>query len=122
MPGRWPRRAGSELVELQLDNADGRIKSGDYAQVTFALASPVSTTRIPVTAIQYRHNGPVVAIVGPDNHVKIHQVMIARDLGSSVEIGSGLAAGDRVADNPPESLVDGDLVRVAGAAAGKAGA
>jgi RND family efflux transporter MFP subunit len=113
---------GAELVELSLDNADRRIKSGDYAQVTFHLTSPMTTTRIPVTAIQYRHNGPVVAIVGADNHVKIRSVVVSRDLGSSVEIGAGLAANDRVVDNPPESLVDGDLVRIAGASAQKAGA
>jgi RND family efflux transporter MFP subunit len=114
--------SGAELVELQLDNTDGRLKSGEYAQVTFRLTSPAATTRIPVTAIQYRHDGPVVAIVGADNHVRIHPVIVARDLGSSVEIGAGLAAKDRVVDNPPESLVEGDLVRIAGASAQKAGA
>jgi RND family efflux transporter MFP subunit len=113
-------QTGAELVELALDNSSGRIKSGDYATVTFRLANPVTTTRIPVTAIQYRHNGPVVAVVGADNHVKIRPVLISRDLGSTVEIGSGLAANDRVVDNPPESLVDGDLVRIAGASAQKA--
>ena len=115
-------QSGAELVELQLDNAAGRIKSGDYAQVTFRLSSPQTTTRVAVTAIQYRHNGPVVAIVGPDSHVKIQPVTISRDLGSSVEIGAGLAPSDRVIDNPPESLADGDLVRIAGASAQKAGA
>jgi len=115
-------QSGTELVELSLDNADGRIKSGDYAQVTFRLTSPVTTTRIPATAIQYRHEGPVVAVVGPDNHVKIRPVVVTRDLGASIEIGAGLAADDRVVDNPPESLIDGDLVRIAGASAQKAGA
>ena len=114
-------QSGAELVELQMDNADGRIKSGEYAQVTFQLSSPVSTTRIPVTAIQYRHSGPVVAVVGPDNHVKIRSIMITRDLGSTAEIGAGLSAADRVVDNPPESLAEGDLVRIAGASAQGAG-
>ena len=115
-------QSGAELVELRLENTDGRIKSGAYAQVTFRLTAPAATTQIPVTAIQYRHNGPVVAVVGPDSHVKIRPVIVARDLGSSVEIGSGLSASDRVVDNPPESLADGDLVRIAGASAQKAGA
>jgi RND family efflux transporter MFP subunit len=115
-------QSGAELVELQLDNAGGRIKSGDYAQVTFRLTAPMTTTRLPVTAIQYRHDGPVVAVVGPDSHVKIRPVVVSRDLGSSVEIGAGVGSGDRVVDNPPESLVDGDLVRIAGASAQKAGA
>jgi RND family efflux transporter MFP subunit len=114
------QQSGAEQVELSLDNANGRIKSGDYAQVTFGLTAAATTTRIPVTAIQYRHNGPVVAVVGGDNHVKIRPVVVSRDLGSSVEIGSGLAADDRVVDNPPESLTDGDLVRVAGASAQRA--
>jgi RND family efflux transporter MFP subunit len=115
-------QSGAELVELQLDNADGKIKSGDYAQVTFHLASTANTMRIPVTAIQYRHNGPVVAVVGANNHVTIRPVVVARDLGASVEIGAGLSAADRVVDNPPEALLDGDLVRIAGASAQKAGA
>jgi RND family efflux transporter MFP subunit len=113
-------QSGAELVELQMDNADGRIKSGDYAQVTFHMTSPITTTRIPVTAIQYRHNGAVVAVVGADNHVKIRPIVVSRDLGSTAEIGSGLSAGDRVVDNPPESLADGDLVRIAGVSAQKA--
>jgi RND family efflux transporter MFP subunit len=113
-------QSGAELVELQLDNSQGRIKSGDYAQVTFRLTSAANTTRIPVTAIQYRHNGPVVAVVGPDSHVRIRPVVLSRDLGSTVEIGAGLTAADRVVDNPPESLADGDLVRIAGASAQKA--
>ncbi len=113
-------QTGAELVELSLDNADGRIKSGDYAQVTFRLTSAATTTRIPVTAIQYRHNGPVVALVGRDNHVKIRPVIISRDLGSSVEVGAGLSTSDRIVDNPPESLVEGDLVRIAGALVQKA--
>ncbi|HEX3886621.1 MAG TPA: efflux RND transporter periplasmic adaptor subunit [Phenylobacterium sp.] len=113
---------GAELIELSLDNPEGKIKSGDYAQVSFELTAPQSTTRLPVTALQYRQEGPVVAVVGPDSHVTIRKVIVERDLGSSVEIGSGVTGADRVVDNPPESLVNGDLVRIAGASTQKAGA
>ena len=115
-------QTGAVLVELQLDNRDGRLKSGEYAQVTFRLASAPLATRLPATAIQYRNNGPNVAIVGPDSHVRIRAVTISRDLGPTVEIGSGVTAADRVVNNPPETLADGDLVRIAGASAQKAGA
>ncbi len=111
--------SGAELVELSLDNHEGRIKSGEYAQVTFRLTAPASTVRLPVTALQYRHEGPVVAVVGADSHVKIRKVVINRDLGSTVEIGAGVSATEHVVDNPPESLADGDLVRIAGASAQK---
>jgi RND family efflux transporter MFP subunit len=111
--------SGAELIELSLDNADGKIKSGDYAQATFHLIAPQTTFRVASTALQYRQEGPVVAVVGPDSRVKIRKVVINRDLGSSVEIGAGISPGDRVVDNPPESLLDGDLVRIAGASAQK---
>ena len=45
-----------------------------------------------------------------------------RSRRAATATGSGLAATDRVIDNPPESLADGDLVRIAGASAQKAGA
>ena len=37
-------------------------------------------------------------------------VKVARDLGTTVEINAGLARTDRVVDNPPDSLVSGELV------------
>jgi RND family efflux transporter MFP subunit len=113
-------RGGAMLVELQIDNPDGRLKPGAYAQVAFKLASAATTTKAPATAILFKHDGPTVAVVGSDSHVKIRPVTIVRDLGTEVEIGAGLQPGERVIDNPPEALVDGDLVRVAGGAQGAA--
>jgi multidrug efflux pump subunit AcrA (membrane-fusion protein) len=109
-------RTGTVLFELQLDNSAGRLKPGSYGQVAFHLTSPQSTTRIPSTAIQFRHGGPTVATVGADGHAKVRPIKISRDLGTTVEVGAGLAPGERVIDNPPESLIDGDRVRIAGAA------
>jgi multidrug efflux system membrane fusion protein len=115
-------QSGALLVELQLDNADGRLKPGEYAQVSFGLASGAATARVPATAIQFRNDGPTVAIVGRDSHVQVRAVTITRDLGSSVELGSGVQPGDRIIDNPPEALGPGDLVRVAGSSIGKGAA
>ncbi len=111
-------RNGAMLVELQIDNPDGRLKPGAYAQAAFKLPAAATTTRIPATAILFKHGGPTVAVVGGDGHVKVRTIAIVRDLGTEVEIGAGLQAGERVIDNPPEALSDGDLVRVAGAAQG----
>jgi multidrug efflux system membrane fusion protein len=113
-------RNGAMLVELQIDNLDGRLKPGAYAQVAFKLPSATATTKAPSTAILFKHDGPTVAVVGADGHVKIRPITIARDLGTEVEIGSGLQPGEKVIDNPPEALVDGDLVRVAGGSQGAA--
>lgn len=43
----------------------------------------------------------------------LKQVTVARDLGSTIEIGFGLAADDRVIQSPPDGIADGDVARVA---------
>ena len=115
-------QSGALLVELQSDNADGRLKAGEYIQVSFKLPSQGLAVIAPGTALLFRHAGPSVAVVGPDNRIKIRPINISRDLGSTVEVASGLSAQERVVDNPPESLNDGDLVRISAPAKGAAGA
>jgi hypothetical protein len=41
-------------------------------------------------------------------------VTIARDMGKEVEIGAGLAAGDRVIESPPDGIASGDQVHIVG--------
>jgi len=39
--------------------------------------------------------------------------VIARDFGTRLELMSGLQASDKVIENPPDGVMQGDLVRVA---------
>jgi hypothetical protein len=95
-------RNGAMLVELQIDNADGKLKPGAYAQVAFGLPPPQTTTKAAIaTAILFKHDGPTVAVVGADGHVKIRPITIARDLGTEVEIGSGLRPAKRSSTTRP---------------------
>lgn len=112
--------SGTMLVELQIDNASGALKPGDYAQVHFALPPATGVIRLPASALMFRRQGMAVATVGPNNHVVLKYIAVARDLGTSVEVASGLGPSDRVIDNPPDSLADNEVVRVAGAAARRA--
>jgi len=57
-----------------------------------------------------------VATVGADNRVTLKPVTISRDLGKLIEIGSGLAATDRVIESPPDGIASGAEVRIAAAA------
>jgi RND family efflux transporter MFP subunit len=110
-------QTGTMLVELQIDNADGRLKSGEYARVTFDFPSGSQAIVLPATAVTFRANKPMVAVLDPQSHVRFRPISISRDFGASVEIGSGVAKGDRIVDNPPETLVDGQLVRLSSAKA-----
>jgi len=38
---------------------------------------------------------------------------IRRDMGTFVEVGSGLSLADRVIDNPPDAIREGDSVKIA---------
>jgi SOS-response transcriptional repressor LexA len=45
--------------------------------------------------------------------VQLRKIVIARDLGQSLEIESGIEAGDKVIINPSDSIADGDHVQIA---------
>jgi membrane fusion protein, multidrug efflux system len=106
---------GTLLVQLQIDNASHILKSGDYAQVHFDLPAGVNAIRVPASALTFRDGGMAVATLGPNGRVAIKPIAIAHDYGTEVEIASGLSRADRVIDNPPDSLRQGDAVHVAGA-------
>ena len=109
-------QTGALLAEAQIDNPDGALKPGDYVQATFALPAVTGTLRLPANALMFRQSGLAAAVVGPGGRVTLRPVTVARDLGNTVEISAGVAPGDTVITNPPDSLVDGEVVRVASAA------
>jgi multidrug efflux system membrane fusion protein len=113
-------RSGTMLVELQTDNPTSALKPGDYAQVSFSLPPTAGVIRLPASALMFRQRGMAVATVGRGDRVAMKYITVARDLGATVEVASGLAASDRVIDNPPDSLADGEQVRIAGATADRA--
>lgn len=115
--GSVDMQSGTVLMQLQADNTDHRLKAGDYAQIKFNLPATADTIQLPASALVFGDNGTAVAIVGADNRVVVKPVTITRDLGTSVEIASGLSKHDRVIDNPPDSLRQGDEVRVTASSA-----
>jgi len=112
-------QTGTQLVQLLVDNTDNVLKPGDYAQVHFALAARANVIHVPASALMFRDSGMSVATIGPNGRVAIKPIVISRDFGTAVEIASGLSLADRVIDNPPDSLRQGDAVRIANPSAGK---
>jgi RND family efflux transporter MFP subunit len=105
--------SGTLLVQLVVDNQSGMLIPGEYTEVHFALPTNPHALMIPASSLIFRQSGLQVAVVGKDNHAILKPVTIATDLGTQVEIGSGLEADDRVIDNPPDSLASGDAIRLA---------
>jgi RND family efflux transporter MFP subunit len=108
--------SGTTLVQLLVDNAAGRFLPGGFANVSLQLKEAVGVLTIPASALIFDQNGLKVATVNADNQVSLKTITIARDLGKTLEIQSGLTASDRVIENPPDGVADGDKVKIATAA------
>jgi len=105
--------SGSMLVQLAVDNAAGELLAGGFATVAFDLPRDDKAFSIPPGALIFNKAGLRVATVGDDDRVVMKPVTVARDLGASIEIATGLLPTDRVIESPPDGLEEGDLVRVA---------
>jgi len=102
----------TSTIELLMDNKDGKLFSGSYVEVHFDLPTNSKVLRLPVSALLFRKEGLEVATVGADNRVVLKPITIARDLGRTVEVASGLDSTDRIIDSPADSIVQGDVVRI----------
>ncbi|CAN5319564.1 efflux RND transporter periplasmic adaptor subunit [soil metagenome] len=107
-------QSGTFQVQLMVDNPGAVLKPGGYAQVAFDVKGQGSTVKIPSSALLFRSQGTQVAMVGPDAHVQMRAVKIGRDLGNTVEVTAGLVPSDKIIDSPPDSIAQGELVRIGG--------
>ena len=105
--------SGSTLMQLGVDNANGELLPGGFANVSLDLPRNVQALNIPASALMFDKSGLRIATVGADNKVVLKPVTIQRDLGSIIELASGIEPGDRVIESPPDGIASGDAVRIA---------
>ena len=96
-------------VEVSLPNKDGALLPGAYVQVALPLSAS-ATLSVPSNALLFRGEGTRVAVVDAQGKVALKAVTLGRNNGTTVEVSGGLQATDRLVLNPPDSLVDGDVV------------
>jgi RND family efflux transporter MFP subunit len=99
------------LVEVDVDNRDGKLLAGTLAQVHFKVNPVGSVFVIPVSALIFRGDGLRVATV-KDGVAHLNPVTMGQDDGRTVQIITGLAKDDNVIQDPPDSLIDGEKVHV----------
>jgi RND family efflux transporter MFP subunit len=105
------------LVEVDVDNRAGELLPGSLAQVHFKTPSAAPTFIVPVSALIFRREGMRVGTLVNGNIAHLVPVVIGEDDGAKVQIVSGLSPGDRVIQDPPDSLIDGEKVTVTNPAA-----
>ncbi len=105
--------SGSMLVQLTVANATSGLLPGGFARVRFDIPSAAGALSIPASALIFDKDGLQVATLGPGDKVRLEQVTLSRDLGATVELSSGIKPTDKVIENPPDGIANGDAVRVA---------
>jgi RND family efflux transporter MFP subunit len=105
--------SGTTRMQLGVDNTNGELMPGAFANVRLELPSSVASLNVPASALIFDQAGLRIATIGSGDRVVFKKVTIARDLGKEVEIASGLNADDRVIENLPDGVVEGDAVRIA---------
>jgi RND family efflux transporter MFP subunit len=103
--------SGTTRMQLGVDNANGELMPGAFATLRLDLP-PSGTLNIPASALIFDHGGLRVATVGVGERVVLKDVTIGRDLGTQIEIATGLSADDRVIETLPDGVAEGDQVRV----------
>ena len=104
--------ARTMLTELQIDNRDGSLLPGMYAQVKFTLSQQRTSLIIPTSSLVIDRGGMHVVTVTKGNTIHWIPVTIGRDMGADVEVLNGLTGNEALVASPSDLLNEGDAVDV----------
>lgn len=98
------------LVEIDVPNHDGQLLPGSLAQVHFKTPAVTQSFVVPVSALIFRRQGLQLATLVDGNKAHLIPVVIGQDDGATAQIVSGLNASDKVIQDPPDSIIEGEQV------------
>ncbi|HUV31243.1 MAG TPA: efflux RND transporter periplasmic adaptor subunit [Acidobacteriota bacterium] len=98
-------------VEVLVDNAEGVLRVGTFVRIDVVLQALDGVLTIPRPSVVTLNNQPVVYIVRGDVARK-KSISLGLDLGPSVVVDEGLAAGDTLVTLGQNFLTDGIKVNI----------
>ena len=107
------------LVEVQIDNRQGLLLPGMYADVKFVLPRKKNLILVPADTLVVNARGTSVATVSSDGKIHYQNIQLGRDLGAEIEVLNGLNGGERLVSNPVDSLKEGQSVQIRSLALGR---
>jgi RND family efflux transporter MFP subunit len=108
------------LVEVDVNNSNGRLMPGAYAQVHLKLPEDARSLVVPSNTLIFRKDGLQVALAR-NGKADLVKVTPGHDYGDSMEILAGLQLGDDVILSPSDSLITGTPIQLSKPASGGAG-
>jgi RND family efflux transporter MFP subunit len=106
-------------AEVRLDNTNGELRPGMYGRGWITLDVHKGSVVVPAGAVQISDRKAYVFVIERDakdggaEKAKRRPVELGVDLGTTLEITSGVKAGDEVVTAGADGLADGAAVRVA---------
>jgi len=110
--GALDNAARTMLTEVQVDNRDGSLLPGMYAQVKFTLPQQRTSLIIPTSALVVDHGGMHVVSVNADHTIHFLPVTIGKDMGKEIEVLNGLQETQTLVSSPSDLLSEGEHVEV----------
>lgn len=104
--------SGTVLVQLLIDNENNELLAGGFANVSMNIPPKGNLFSVPASSLIFNKSGLHVAIVGEDKKVIMRAVTVGQDFGNSIQLTSGILPSDKIVENPPDGLKDGDVVDV----------
>jgi multidrug efflux pump subunit AcrA (membrane-fusion protein) len=111
MAGALDTNSRTLLTEVHIDNRDGAILPGMFAQVHFSLKNQSGDVRVPSSAIIFDALGTRVAAVDQDNKIHLVNIKVIRDYGKQIDINELPAGVETIVADPTDDLTDGEVVK-----------
>ena len=100
------------LTEVDVPNHSGELLPGGYAQVHLQVNVASARLQVPTNALLFRSEGLRAVVVDGNHKTHLRALTIGRDYGTSLEVLQGLSAEDWIVLNPPDSIDEGESVKV----------
>ncbi len=109
--GAFDATSRTLVTEVRLNNPNGALKPGMFAEVHLRVPHPGGAVTIPGTALVTDASNTQVILVGQDSKLHFQPVTVGRDFGQTIEITQGIRSGQQVVSTPSDSLHEGQKVK-----------
>jgi hypothetical protein len=99
------------VTVLTVENPRHTLWPGTYVDVVFQVPSDPAILTMPEQALIFRAAGAQIATIDTQNRVHLRSVTLGQNLGETVQVTSGLSVNDRLINDPPAGLLEGQVVR-----------
>lgn len=104
-------QTGTFQVKITVNNQDGKIKPGMFAELSFIIDESNNTVVLPRNTVMQSDDGYYVYIAQNDRAVKV-PVTVGIDNGAEIEVLTGLKQGDNVVTKGQSYLSSDELIKI----------